>query len=123
MGKKSSHWLKSIIAVFLIAIVLFLIVYFFMPELSLKFFGIAFRADARVSTALEDMLVDKFGVDRSSVESFLSTEKGKEVVDMVVEGSKKGADAISDIVNSPEFKGVADNIKDAASSIKQEIQK
>ena len=123
MGKKSSHWLKSIIAVFLIAIVLFLIVYFFMPELSLKFFGIAFRAEARVSTALEDMLVDKFGVDRSSVESFLSTEKGKEVVDMVVEGSKKGADAISDIVNSPEFKGVADNIKDAASSIKQEIQK
>lgn len=123
MGKKSSHWLKSIIAVFLIAIVLFLIVYFFMPELSLKFFGIAFRAEARVSTALEDMLVDKFGVDRNSVESFLSTEKGKEVVDMVVEGSKKGADAISDIVNSPEFKGVADNIKDAASSIKQEIQK
>ena len=123
MGKKSSHWLKSIIAVFLIAIVLFLIVYFFMPELSLKFFGIAFRAEARVSTALEDMPVDKFGVDRSSVESFLSTEKGKEVVDMVVEGSKKGADAISDIVNSPEFKGVPDNIKDAASSIKQEIQK
>lgn len=123
MGKKSSHWLKSIIAVFLIAIVLFLIVYFFMPELSLKFFGVAFRADAKVSTALEDMLVDKFGVDRNSVESFLSTEKGKEVVDMVVEGSKKGADAISDIVNSPEFKGVADNIKDAASSIKQEIQK
>ena len=123
MGKKSSHWLKSIIAVFLIAIVLFLIVYFFMPELSLKFFGIAFRADTRVSTALEDMLVDKFGVDRNSVESFLSTEKGKEVVDMVVEGSRKGADAISDIVNSPGFKGVADNIKDAASSIKQEIQK
>lgn len=90
MGR-SSHWFKSIIAVFLIAIVLFLAIYFFSPDLSLRFFGIAFGEESIASTALEDLLVDNFGMDRTQVQQFLKTEEGQQVVNEVKQRSKKGA--------------------------------
>ena len=111
MGRKSSHWIKSIISVFFIAIVIFFIIYFFSPELSLKFFGIGFRVEDKVSTALEDLLSNKFDVPLESVEKYLDTEQGKKVLDSVVEGTKKGVNGVRDILSEQEIEEIKEDIK------------
>lgn len=107
MGRRNSHWLSSIIAVFLIAIVLFFVIYFIFPELSLKFFGIAFGKEEQISTALQDILVDKLGFSSDKVDEFFASEGGKDVVSALVDGTKKGTELtsekvemISDTINS-----------------------
>lgn len=90
MGRKSSHWIKSIVAVFLIAIVLFFAIYFFAPNISLRFFGIAFGEENITSTALEDLLVGNFGLDRTQVQQFLKTSEGQHVVEEVKQRGKEG---------------------------------
>ena len=110
MGRKSTHWIRSIISVFLIAIFLFLIIYFFAPDLSLKFFGIGFRVEDKVSTALEDLLVNQFNVPAESVERYLDTEEGKKVLDSVVQGTKKGVKGVKNVLSDEEIETIKEEI-------------
>ncbi len=104
MGKKSSHWLGSIVSVFLIAIVLFLLIYFFAPNMSLRFFGIAYGREAQVSTALQEFLVEKFDIEPEKAAEYLSSENGQRLVDSAVENIKNGIDNISNIISPEEIK-------------------
>lgn len=119
MGK-SSHWIRSIVSVFFIAIVLFIVIYLFAPELSLKFFGIAFGEEEKVSTALEDLIVENFDVDSATVEAYLDSDKGKEIVESVSSGLKKGARSISEAVSSEELQAIVDNVKSKTSAVKED---
>ena len=108
MGKKSTHWIRSIISVFSIAIVLFLAIYIFEPDLSLKFFKIGYKAEDRVAESVEDILSE-----------YLNTEEGKKIVENVMEGMRKGMKGIKDALSDVDIEKIKDDIKSAPSKVSQ----
>ena len=124
MGRKSSHWIRSMVSIFLFAIVLFIAIYFFNPALSIKFFGIGYRMESQVSTALEDKLVDKFNLDREQVRKYLDTEEGKKAVIAIVGGIKKGATSLNNMIDQSDIKQFVEKIttKDTNKITTQDIK-
>lgn len=99
------------VSIFLFAIVLFIAIYFFNPALSIKFFGIGYGMESQVSTALEDLLVERLNLDREKVREKLDTEEGKKIVNSIVDGVKKGADSLSNIIDKSDIEQFVDEIK------------
>ncbi len=119
MGKKSTHWIRSIISVFSIAIVLFLAIYIFEPDLSLKFFKIGYKAEDRVAESVEDILSDEMELPKDKVDDYLNTEEGKKIVENVMEGMRKGMKGIKDALSDVDIEKIKDDIKSAPSKVSQ----
>ena len=99
MGRKSSHWIRSMVSIFLFGIILFIAIYFFNPALSIKFFGIGYKMESQESTVLEDFLVEKFNLNKENVKKYLDTEEGKKTAIAIIDKAKKGAATLNDIID------------------------
>lgn len=115
MGKKSSHWIRSMISVFVLGIIIFLVIYLFYPEVSLKFFKIGFKAEERVSKAFENMLVENLDMDEDDASAYVNSPDGEKAVKEAMDALKKGARSIGDAMSKESLKKSINSIKDGDS--------
>ena len=101
--KRSSHFLGGVVTIIIIAIVIFLAIYFFVPEVSQKFFGISFGEVEDVADAIASY-VGLSGDDVNDFSEFFSSSEGKRIMERVIDMSKKSGAAMKDVFSRPEVK-------------------
>ena len=100
LGKKSLF--GGFIGLFFFAIIVFFIIYFLTPEISIKFFGIAFQQEAYVEHYLENSFVAA-GLSEEDAEEAVSSEAGKQFVSFLISNdvfSETGKTLIKGAVDS-----------------------
>ena len=101
--RRSSHFTGGIFTIIIVAIVIFLAIYFFVPEVSQKFFGVSFGESDDIASAISSYI----GLSDDGSEAlseFFSSSEGKRVMKRIVEMSKESGAAIKDIFSNPEVK-------------------
>lgn len=96
MGK-SSHWRGGIVGIFIVAIIIFLSLFFFVPEVSQRFFGVSFGEVDDIAEAIISYL-DYESEGAEELKEFLSSDSGKDVIKDI---TKKGSEEISDVMKNP----------------------
>ena len=125
LGKKSLF--GGFIGLFFFSIVVFFIIYFLTPEVSIKFFGITFRADAYIESSLEaaiveagmstedaerivmedgpellSVLMEKAGDNLGRLVSYLTSEEGEAMITQGAEYIRSGAGSFVDYISEQE---------------------
>lgn len=125
LGKKSLF--GGFIGLFFFSIVVFFIIYFLAPEVSIKFFGTTFRADAYIESSLESAMVaaglspeeasamieqdgsamfkalmDKAGNNLERLVSYLSSSDCKAMVEQGVDYIRSGAGTFVEYIEGHE---------------------
>ena len=109
--KRSSHFLGGIVTIIIIAIIIFLAIYFFVPEVSQKFFGISFGEVEDIADVISSY-IGLSGEGSKALSEFFSSSDGKKIVKDIISLSKESGTALKDIFSNPEIK---EFFEDAAS--------
>ena len=117
LGKKSL--LGGFIGLFFFAIIVFFIIYFLTPEVSIRFFGITFRPEAYIESSLEDAMTAA-GVSRADAERIVK-EDGPELLSVLMEKSGESLGRIVSYLSSEDGQAMiaegADYIRSGAGSL------
>lgn len=123
MGRKGG-FLGGLISVFFLSILIFFILYFFMPDVSEKFFGFSKDQAYTGLKAAEKTLPDHLGTQPdpvgktetevvSEINSFLKdTDEGNKVSKAIYNAAKKANVSIDDFKKSEEVTKIFDSAKD-----------
>lgn len=98
LGKKSL--LGGFIGLFFFAIIVFFIIYFLTPEVSIKFFGITFRPETYIESSLEDAMTAA-GVSQADAERIVK-EDGQAMIAEGADYIRSGAGSLVDYLSSQE---------------------
>lgn len=118
MKGKNVGFFKGLLTVVFIALVVFVVIYFFFPELSLKYFGTTYEMDKVVGNMVEavldkaDYLSEK---EKDEIEDYLSSSKGKALVAALSLALSKGKDGVESFISSGEFRDFEERLGDILS--------
>ncbi len=118
MKGKNVGFFKGLLTVVFIALVVFVVIYFFFPELSLKYFGTTYEVDKVVGNMVEavldkaDYLSEK---EKDEIEDYLSSSKGKELIEALSSALSKGKDGVESFISSEEFRDFEERLGDILS--------
>ena len=105
MGKVKSFF-GGLIGVLLLSVIVFFIIYFFVPAVSMKFFGIAFNENSDSGSeivALIDSLELGDDAARAEIESYLSSPAGQEAVSAIQDAASKAGESFDAFVESDDY--------------------
>lgn len=109
MGKVKSFF-GGLIGVLLLSVIVFFIIYFFVPAVSMKFFGIAFNENSDSGSeivALIDSLELGDDAARAEIESYLSSPAGQEAVSAIQDAASKAGESFDAFVESDDQNAVS----------------
>ncbi len=110
----------GLISLIILAAIVFLVIYFFIPDVSVRFFGIAFNAEEVMQNAI-DSAVSELGIDNADalisqeavtsllesagnnvgkLMSYLSSPEGQEMLKRGVEEARSGAQSLAEYFSS-----------------------
>ncbi len=118
MKGKNVGFFKGLLTVVFIALVVFVVIYFFFPELSLKYFGTTYEVDKVVGNMVEavldkaDYLSEK---EKEEIEDYLSSSRGNALVEALASALSKGKDGVESFISSEEFRDFEERLGDILS--------
>ena len=118
MAKKNLNLLKGSFTVIILALLIYVIMFFFFPDISLKYFGDAFDKTKALENSIVSLVydVDYMTEEEKAVfEDYLSSSEGKEMIKKLSEAASKGAEEAKELSQSPEFEGLSSAIKEVLS--------
>ncbi len=122
LGKKSLF--GGFIGLFFVSIVVFFIIYFLVPEVSIKFFGTTFRADAYIEASLESAMVEA-GISQEDASAIIQDD-GPAVLKALMDKAGNNLGRLVSYLSSPEGKAMvgqgADYIRSGAGSLVEYIE-
>ncbi len=91
--------IRQTILVLFIALLIFLVIYFFYPSVSMKFFGIAHGEEEAVESAImeNDQISEE---DKRFFSEYVDTDGGKELIDSLVHATRKGVGEVQRVLLS-----------------------
>ncbi|MBQ0071745.1 MAG: hypothetical protein KBS81_07835 [Spirochaetales bacterium] len=98
---------SGVLKVLVLALVVYMVIFFFYPTISLKYFGTAFRAEKAVSSTINSMVGEAEFLSsdqKKAVVDYLETEEGKKVISSFYDAAKKGGEALEEVKESEEVK-------------------
>lgn len=114
MGKVKSFF-GGLIGVLLLSVIVFFIIYFFVPAVSMKFFGIAFNENSDSGSeivALIDSLELGDDAARAEIESYLSSPAGQEAVSVIQDAASKAGESFDAFVESDDSQNAVSSAKE-----------
>ena len=118
MANRNLNLLKGSLTVIIFATLVFVVIFFFFPDVSVKYFGDAFNKEKAVENSLVSLVynVDYMSDDEKAVfEDYLRSEEGKEMVKAISNAADKGRDAVESVMESPQFKEFSSSVKNTLS--------
>ena len=106
MAEKNTGLLKGLLTVLILSVLVFGVIYFFFPSVSLKYFGVSLDMTKAVEETVSGVLskVNYMTEDeRKAVSEYLSSDEGKAFIKNVSPAIRGGADAIADFNSSESF--------------------
>lgn len=114
MSEKNVSFFKGIFTVIVFSILIFVIIFFFFPNISMKYFSVAFDEKAAIENTLALSLDGIEGLtseEKENFESYLKSDEGKSFVNKIVEASSSGISSIQDFLSSGETEKYIENLK------------
>lgn len=104
---KKSGFFGGLIAVLIISVLVFFIIFLFMPEVSMKFFRFSNDTDyvapiKEVKEKAEEVTLKSDADVNSEINEFLSSADGKEVVESIQNAAVKAGKTVSEYMKSDE---------------------
>ena len=118
MAKKNLSLLKGSFTVIILALLIYVIILFFFPDVSLKYFGDAFDKEKALENSIVALVynVDYMSEEEKAVfEDYLSSKEGKEMLKSISSAASKGVETTKELVDSPEFQRLSSAVKDVLS--------
>ena len=118
MAKKNLSLLKGSFTVIILALLIYVILFFFFPDVSLKYFGDAFDKEKALENSIVALVynVDYMSEEEKAVfEDYLSSKEGKEMLKSISSAASKGVETTKELVDSPEFQRLSSAVKDVLS--------
>lgn len=114
MSEKNVSFFKGIFTVIVFSILIFVIIFFFFPNISMKYFSVAFDEKAAIEDTLAlslDNIEGLTGEEKEKFEAYLKSDEGKSLVNKIVETSSSGISNIQDFLSSDETEKYIENLK------------
>lgn len=114
MSEKNVSFFKGIFTVIVFSILIFVIIFFFFPNISMKYFSVAFDEKAAIEDTLALSLDNIEGLtseEKEKFEVYLKSDEGKSLVNKIVETSSSGISNIQDFLSSDETEKYIENLK------------
>ncbi len=140
-GKKNTGFFKGLLTVLVISVLVFVVIFFFFPDTSLKYFGVAFDSQKAIEntvTSLMERVDYESAEEKKKVEEYLSSSDGKAFIKNISSAISGGADGIREFAStdsfasfekkmkeilSPEsYQKLADTIEDVSSDLLKKIR-
>lgn len=118
MAKKNLSLLKGSFTVIILALLIYVMIFFFFPDVSLKYFGDAFDKEKALENSIVALVynVDYMSEEEKAVfEDYLSSKEGKEMLKSISSAASKGVETTKELVDSPEFQRLSSAVKDVLS--------
>ena len=118
MAKKNLSLLKGSFTVIILALLIYVIVFFFFPDVSLKYFGDAFDKEKALENSIVALVynVDYMSEEEKAVfEDYLTSREGKDMLKSISSAASKGVETTKELVDSPEFQRLSSAVKDVLS--------
>ena len=106
--------IRGTVSVFIFAIIVFFILYFLVPEVSYRFFGISFNQEKAVIETMEKYASDSNLLTDEELEQFqayFSSKEGKALVRNVMKDVGSNASKARRLLSSPKLKEVVEKAK------------
>ena len=118
MEKKPLSLLKGSLTVIILALLIYVIIYFFFPDISLKYFGDTFDKQKALENSIVSLVynVDYMTDEEKAVfDDYLSSKEGKEMLQTIGSAAVKGGETIKELYESDEFQRLSSAVKDVLS--------
>ena len=118
MAKKNLSLLKGSFTLIILALLIYVIIFFFFPDVSLKYFGDAFDKEKALENSIVALVynVDYMSEEEKAVfEDYLTSREGKEMLKSISSAASKGVETTKELVDSPEFQRLSSAVKDVLS--------
>ena len=106
--------ISGTVSVFIFAVIVFFVLYFLVPEVSYRFFGISFNQEVVVIDAIEKYASDSNLLTDEELEqfsSYFSSKEGKKMVRDIMKGVGSNAEKARELLSSPKLKEVVEKAK------------
>ncbi len=107
-------YIGGFIGLFFLSIAVYFIIYFFVPEVSMKFFGIAFSQETVIETAIDSLpvssetkhelsdsvpaLLEALGDNAGELWAFITSEEGLSSIETAAEAARSGAASFEEVL-------------------------
>lgn len=118
MAKKNLSLLRGSLTIIILALLIYVILFFFFPDISLKYFGDAFDKEKAVENSIISLVynVDYMSDEEKALfEEYLSSSEGKDMLKAISSTASKGTEAVKEVMESPEFNSFSSSVKSALS--------
>lgn len=118
MANKNLRLLQGVLTVAIISVLIFIVLFFFFPDVSMKYYGVAFDKEQALQNTMVTIVSRMNYVteeERAQFNEVLSTPKGKEVVSALLSAASKGEEEVEKVVKSDEFQALSSSIKSSLS--------
>lgn len=106
MAGKNVGFFKGLLTVIVLSVLVFIVIFFFFPDLSLKYFGLCYDREKAVEDMMEavfdkaDYLTES---EKERVEDYISSSDGKAFIKDLSSALNKGKEGLEEFVSSPAF--------------------
>ena len=118
MSRKNLSLLKGTFTVIILATLVFVVLFFFFPNISMKYFGTAFNKEKAIEDSIVSLVYNAEYMSQEEKEafnSFLSTEKGKSMVKAISSAASQGKEIVEGVTESQEFQDLYSSVKSSLS--------
>ncbi len=119
MAGKNLGLFKGLLTVLILSILVFVSIYFFFPNISIKYFGIAFDKERAIEDSVASLLYKASyftDEEKAKFDEYLSSDEGKEFVKRISKAVEEGSESLSSFFSSENFY----SFRDKAQSILSE---
>lgn len=108
----------GLIGLFFFSIIVFFVIYLLVPDVSIRFFGISVNSDEYIDKTISQSISELDLPDGilTDIQSYLSSDEGKEYLDNIQSSVGNGADKAISYFSSENFKTLISNAGEAIAS-------
>ncbi len=108
----------GLIGLFFFSIIVFFVIYLLVPDVSIRFFGISVNSDEYIDETISQSISELDLPDGilTDIQSYLSSDEGKEYLDNIQSSVGNGADKAISYFSSENFKTLISNAGEAIAS-------
>lgn len=119
MADKNTSLFKGLLTVLIISVIVFFTIFFFFPDTSFKYFGVAFDSTKAVENTFASLMYRaKYmsGEEAEKVGEYLSSADGKAFIKNISSAVAGGAGALENFLSSDSYKNFQKAMSEALSS-------
>ena len=113
----------GLIGLFFFSIIVFFVIYFLVPDVSIRFFGISVNSDEYVDESISQSLeaMDLPEGILTELQDYFTSEEGKQYLENASDAVGNGADQVISFVKSDNFRNIADRAGEVIASGAQNV--